>query len=237
MRHEVHGLRDFYETRAGLVTARLLRERLRVLWPPRPGERVLGLGYASPFLRVWRAEAPHPVALVTEQLPRWRWPRKAPSGTAVGPEESLPFPDLAFDRVLLVHGLEHAENARRLLREAWRVLRDDGQLIVVVPNRHGLWAYLERSPFGHGHPYSASQLEGLLRRQMFAVERREAALFVPPFRGRMMLRGAGAWERLGRRFCPRLGGVLMMEAVKDFCELLPAGEVAAPAQRVVVEAG
>src|SRR3954470_7253585 len=203
MSHGVHGLENFYSTPAGLVAARLLRDRLRALWPALPGQAVLGLGYASPFLRLWRAEAARCVALVPPHLPRWRWPRSAGSSTTVGEEDALPFPDLMFDRILLVHGLETAENARRTLREVWRVLKDDGRLIVVVPNRLGIWAHLERTPFGYGQPYSPGQLEGLLQRQMFQVERRDAALFVPPFRTRLLLRSAGAWERLGASLCPR----------------------------------
>ncbi|MCO6419529.1 class I SAM-dependent methyltransferase [Siccirubricoccus sp. KC 17139] len=234
MRDEVHGLANFYATPAGLVTARLLRDRLRALWPALPGQAVLGLGYASPFLRLWKAEAHRCIALVPEHFPRWRWPRGAASCTAAGPEDALPFPDLTFDRILLVHGLEHAENSRRLLREAWRVLKDDGRLLVVAPNRLGLWAHLERTPFGHGHPYSALQLEALLQRQMFRVAQRDAALFVPPFRNRLLLRGAGGWERLGSRLCPGFAGVTLMEAAKDFSELIPAG--VRPARRRVVVA-
>ena len=223
MRHEVHGLANFYATPAGLVTARLLREKLRALWPRLPGQAVLGLGYASPFLRIWTPEASRCVALVPDQLPRWRWPRDGASRTTVAAEDALPFPDLLFDRILLVHGLEHAENTRRLLREAWRVLKDDGRLLVVAPNRLGLWAQLERTPFGHGQPYSPGQLETLLRRQMFQVERRDAALFIPPFQTRLLLRGAGGWERVGHRLFPRFAGVTLMEASKDFSELIPAG--------------
>lgn len=237
MSHEVHGLGDFYATPAGLVTARLLRDRLRAFWPSLPGQSVLGLGYASPFLRVWRAEAARCVASVPTHLPRWRWPRSAASCTAVAEEDCLPFPDLMFDRILLIHGLETADNARRMLREAWRVLKDDGRMVVVVPNRLGLWAHLDRTPFGHGQPYSGSQIEGLLRRQMFQVERHEAALYVPPFRTRLLLRGAGAWERLGARLFPRFAGVMLLEAVKDFGALVPAGAMQAPARRVVVAEG
>ena len=235
MRHEVHGLRDFYATPAGLVAARLLRDHLRGLWPRLPGQAVLGLGYASPFLRLWRPDQPgggaRCISLVPPHMPHWRWPRSAASRTAVGEGESLPFPDLSFDRILLVHGLEHAENARRLLREAWRVLKDDGRLLVVAPNRHGVWAHLERTPFGHGEPYSTGQLERLLRRQMFAVTRREPALFVPPFQTRMLLRGAMVWETLGTRLAPRFAGVTLMEATKDFSEMIPAGAVPALARR------
>jgi len=237
MGQEVHGLDHFYATPAGALTARLLRDRLRLLWPSLSRRSVLGLGYASPFLRLWREDAARCVALVPQHLPRWRWPRSDASCTAVGEEEALPFPDLMFDRILLVHGLEHAENARRLLREAWRILKDDGRLLVIVPNRLGLWAHMERTPFGHGHPYSPHQLEALLQRQMFRVARRDAALFVPPFRSRLLLRSAGAWERLGVRLAPGLAGVTMVEAEKDCFAAVTAGAVRTRRRRVVVPEG
>lgn len=232
MSQEVHGLRGFYSSPTGRVAARMLRARLRALWPALPGQRVLGLGYASPYLQLWRHEA-QCVALVPDHLPAWRWPRKAPGRSAVAAEDALPFPDLCFDRVLLVHGLESAENSRRLLREAWRVLKDDGRLLVVAPNRLGIWAQVESTPFGHGQPYSLGQLEGLLRRQMFRVRRRDAALYMPPFRWRLLLRGAGAWERVGDALFPRLAGLTLMEAEKDIYAGVPA-DVARARRRVVV---
>jgi SAM-dependent methyltransferase len=238
MSQEVHGFGNFYATPAGLVTARLLRDRLRALWPDLKGQSVLGLGYASPVLRLWRpgAEggAARCIALLPPHLPRWRWPRKAESCTAVAEEDALPFPDLSFDRILLVHGLETAENGRRLLREAWRVLRDDGRLLVVVPNRLGLWANSEATPFGQGLPFSTGQLETLLHRQMFCVERRSGALFVPPFRSRLLLRGAGAWERIGPALYPRFAGLILMEARKDMFAGLPVEGTKAARKRVVM---
>ena len=239
MREEIQSLDGFYATPTGLVAARLLRERLRAFWPALPGLSVLGLGYASPFLRLWRAEAARCVAVVPPHLPPWRWPRKAPSRTAVAEEDALPFPDLSFDRILLVHGLETAENARRLLREAWRVLKDDGRLLVVVPNRLGVWAQLERTPFGHGQPYSPGQLERLLQRQMFRAERRGQALYVPPFNTRVLLRGAEGWERVGPKLFPRFAGLTLVEAEKDMFAALPvatATAVALPQRRRVVAA-
>jgi len=236
MREEIHTLEGFYATPTGLVAARLLRERLRAFWPSQPGQCVLGLGYASPFLRLWRTEAARCIALVPPHLPSWRWPRKAPSRTAIAEEDVLPFPDLCFDRILLVHGLETAENVRRLLREAWRVLKDDGRLLVAAPNRLSLWAQLERTPFGHGHPYSPGQLEALLRRQMFRVERRGEALFVPPFNSRLLLRGAEGWERIGPRLFPRFAGLTLVEAEKDMFAALPltVAPAALPQRRQVV---
>ena len=62
----------------------------------------------------------------------------------------LPFPDLAFDRILVIHGVEPYGHDERLLRELWRVLKDDGRLLVVAPNRMGLWAHVDSTPFGQG---------------------------------------------------------------------------------------
>ncbi len=140
---DVHGQAQFYATARGAVAARLLRERLAEFWPNLAGQSVLGLGYPLPYLRLWRETAARCVAVIPAQTGAARWPAGAPNLTCTAEEDALPFPDLLFDRVLLIHGLETAENARRLLRELWRVLKDDGRLLIVAPNRSGPWAYLE----------------------------------------------------------------------------------------------
>jgi hypothetical protein len=120
-----------------------------------------------------------------------------------------------MDRVLLVHALECTEQMRPMLREIWRVLADGGRLIVIAPNRTGLWAQLERTPFATGHPYSAGQLSRLLRNTMFTPMQEARALYVPPTNSRMMLRAAPAFERIGQRWLTSLSGVVMVEAAKQ----------------------
>ena len=132
------------------------------LWPDLRGQSVLGVGFAAPYLRLWRPQAARCIAVTPAQMGATRWPLGEPCLSCTAEEDALPFPDMSFDRVLLVHGLEAAENARRLLRETWRVLKDDGRLLVVAPNRTGMWAYVEQTPFGHGQPYSFGQLGRLL---------------------------------------------------------------------------
>jgi len=230
MRAEVHftdrGLRAFYEAPLGAVARRVLRARLRLVWPELRGREVLGLGHAGPYLRLWRRGAARLVSATPAALaPGGRmapWPPDGPCAATPVEEERLPFPDLCFDNVLLVHGLEAAENARRLLREVWRVLRPEGRLLAVVPNRRSAWAHLEHTPFGHGQPYSPGQLARLLERSLFEVERREAALFIPPFNLRPLLRGARLWEAAGQAIAPRLGGVSVIEARKAVAGMIPA---------------
>ena len=237
MTTEVHGLEAFYGTAGGELAARLVRDGLARLWPRLPGMAVLGIGYAAPYLGLWRAEAGRCVALTTAHGTFTPWPVEPGARSClVAEEEALPFADSSFDRILLVHGLEAADNARRLLREAWRVLRDDGRLMIVVPNRTGIWAHMERTPFGHGHPYSAGQLSRLLARHLFRVERREAALFLPPLGLRYQRAAAPVLERTGRALCPRFAGITIVEAEKDFFAAMPAGAVVAR-RRVVTVAG
>ncbi len=232
MAADVHAAADFYATARGAVTARLLRERLVALWPDLTGQSLLGLGYGAPYLRLWREQARRCIGVTPAQIGVARWPAGAPNLTCTAEEDALPFPDLTFDRILLVHGLEAADNARRMLREVWRVLKDDGRLLIVVPNRSGLWAYLEATPFGHGQPYSFGQLGRLLAASLFRVERRDAALYLPPSTWRLVLRSGPLLDRTGRRLVPALAGVTITEAVKDVYAAMPVKTV--PRRRLVL---
>jgi len=221
MRAEVHLLPAFYASPSGLVAQRRLAECLASRWPALPGRAVLGIGWTAPYLPLWRERAARCVALVPAELGPAALPLAPAGSVAVAEDEALPFPDRSFNNVLLVHGLEVAGDTRRLLREVWRVLADNGRVLVVAPNRLGWWAYREHTPFGHGQPYSAGQLSRLLERHMFRVEHREGALFVPPFPWAPLLKGAGAWEAVGRALAPRLAGVVVVEAVKEVVGVLP----------------
>jgi SAM-dependent methyltransferase len=209
----------FYATPRGAVAADVLRDRMRAFWPDLHGMSVLGIGFASPFLPLWQADAYRCIDAIAAPLGP-----ASPGRACVVAEDRMPFPDLSFDRILLVHGLEHADDARHLLREVWRMLKDDGRMLVVAPNRLGLWAHVEATPFGHGTPYSPRQIAGVLAGAMFRPERRDVALFVPPFNGRLLLRGWPAWEQIGHAMAPDLAGVTLTEAVKDAYAALPLAD-------------
>jgi SAM-dependent methyltransferase len=208
-------LRDFYDTVLGQVARRMIRRRIRPIWPDVTGLSVLGLGYATPYLHSFRGEAERVLAAMPASQGVLHWPSDGPGLTTLIDEGDLPFPDLSMDRILLVHALECAEQVRPMMREVWRVLSDSGRLLLVVPNRRGLWARFERTPFGHGWPYTPGQLTRLLRETMFTPVRSHGALWVPPFRSRMVLSSAPAWENIGRRGFNTFAGVVVTEATKQ----------------------
>lgn len=208
-------LRDFYATPLGQMARHLIRRRVRALWPEVGNMAMLGIGYATPYLRQFRGEAGRVLAFMPAGQGIVPWPPDERGLTALIDETDLPLPDRSVDRVLLVHGLECAESVREMLREIWRVMADNGRLLVVAPNRRGIWSRTERTPFGQGHTFSPRQLSRLMRDNMFLPTRTAQALFLPPFRASWLLRTAPAWERVGARWCPRIAGVVMLEAGKQ----------------------
>ena len=221
---DVVDLRDFYETRLGQVMRRMVRREVRALWPEVRGQRLLGLGYATPYLRPFVGEAERVIAFMPASKGVLHWPPRGPGRSALVEEGELPLPDFSVDRVLLVHGLESSEVQRDMLREIWRVLTGDGRLLVVAPNRRGIWARLERTPLGWGQPYTTAQLSRPLRDNMFTPTRSSRALYIPPVRSRALLRSAPAWERIGASWFPRFAGVVMIEAGKQLYAASPQAE-------------
>ncbi len=212
---DVVDLRDFYASGLGQVARRMIRRRIRTLWPDVSGQSVLGLGYAPPYLTSFRGEATRVIAAMPARQGVLHWPMEDRGLTTLVDELELPFDDMSMDRVLLVHAVECAEQIRPLLREAWRVLSGSGRLIVVVPNRRGLWARFERTPFGHGLPYSKGQVSRLLRDNLFTPLDTHRALYMPPARSSMMLSAAPALERIGPHLLSTFAGVIVIEAVKQ----------------------
>ena len=231
MSSDVVDLRDFYRTGLGQIARRMIRGAIRQVWPDLHGMRLLGIGYATPFLPAMSAETERTVALMPAALGVLGWSPEGRNLVTLADEEELPFADYSIDRVLLVHALETTDQAGPMLKEIWRVLAGGGRLLVIAPNRRGIWARLDRTPFGSGRPYTMSQLSRLLRDEQFTPVGTGTALFIPPARKRMILRSAAAWERIGKRWFPTFAGVVLVEATKQiYAKPAPAR---APRRRLV----
>ena len=224
MRPDVIDLAHFYASHLGKVAKRIIRRRIRLAWPDVTGLRVLGVGYATPYLLPFREESERSLAVMPATQGVVHWPKDSANLVVLSEERELPFPDESVDRVLLVHGVENAEQIGPLLSEIWRVLTPPGRLLVVVPNRRGLWARFERTPFGHGRPYSPPQITRLLRETNFSPAIVEPTLFVPPSPWRVVLRLARLFERLGRRWGLGLAGVLVVDAGKQVYAVTPQSQ-------------
>jgi len=115
-----------------------------------------------------------------------------------------------------------AHDPGALLREVWRVLAAGGRILVVVPNRRGLWARIDTTPFGHGRPYSRSQITQLLRDTWFTPIGWSEALYMPPVARGWFTRSAVAWERAGATISAPFAGVHIVEATKQVYRAIPS---------------
>jgi len=226
MHSDVVNLRDFYASPLGSAVRRLLSNQIRARWRSVAGLSVFGHGFAAPYLGQFRSEALRLGALMPGQQGALAWPASGPYQTVLVDEERLPLPDAAVDRLLAVHSLEAAERARPLLRELWRVLAPEGRLLAIVPNRRGLWARLDSTPFGSGQPYSRGQLDGLLRDALFTPLDFSSALYMPPVDRRLLVRSPAAWDRFGARVAPAFAGVILVEARKEMTAIIGGGKPA-----------
>jgi SAM-dependent methyltransferase len=213
----------------------VLRVKLRARFADVAGLRVLGVGFAAPFLGVFRDEAERVFAFMPAAQGVMDWQSGRGAAAALVEEDMWPLPDSAVDRVVLVHALESADDPREVLRECWRCLEPGGRLLAVVPNRRGAWARLETTPFGHGRPYSRGQLTDLLRHAQFAPVGWSEALMFPPVGKGMVLRSAIWLERMGATFWGPFAGVHIVEAVKQVYTPVKAKRKAARARRVEVK--
>ncbi len=212
---DVVDLRSFYTQPVGVVTRRLLSQAIRKRWPRVSGMTVAGLGYATPYLGLFNEEAERTLAFMPARQGVIRWPAADPCRSALVEETQLPLPDASMDRVLAVHALELTYYAPDLLREIWRVLAANGRLIIIVPNRRGIWARSDATPFGQGRPYSRRQLTELLREALFTPVGWSEALWIPPVTRVPFLRSTIIWERVGRSLSLPFAGVQIVEATKQ----------------------
>lgn len=211
MRRDVLELRQFYAQPLGRAAREALTRKTVEAWGDAAGLDVLGLGYATPFLERFtaarRAVAAMPAAQGVET-----WPADRKNRACLVDEACLPFANALFDRVLVVHALEESDHPGALLAEVGRVLAPSGRLIVAAAARGGLWSHAERTPFGHGRPFTRVQLEILLREAQLEPVAWSQALYVPPWRP--LLGWSEPFEQIGSRLWPGAAGLILLEAVK-----------------------
>ena len=221
MRRDVLELRQFYASRLGQIAREMTARKVAEIWDGARELDVLGVGYATPFLGPLKDTARRVIAAMPAQQGVEVWPGREPNLTALTGEDTLPFRNALFDRILLVHALEESPDPLALLREVWRVMAPSGRVVVVVAARNGAWANSESTPFGHGRPFSRHQLAALLREAELEPSGWTRALYAPPLE--WTAGWAEGFEQAGSRIWPSFAGLVLMEAVKQTFAVKPRG--------------
>lgn len=214
MTQDIVDLIDFYATPLGQSTAATIRLMIHHMWPDLTTETLLGIGYPLPFIP---SSAPinRTLIFMPAQQGIIHWPDESKNACCLINEDALPLPNESVDRLIVIHSLEHSEHVRPYLRELWRVLASNGRLLVIVPNRRGLWAQSDETPFGHGNPYTMTQLSRILKENQFTPLKSTRGLYSIPGHSRTTRNVSRLLEKIGPSILGKFSGLVCIEATKQ----------------------
>lgn len=134
----------------------------------------------------------------------------------------LPFASESLDLIILPHVLEFSDQSDKILSEATRVLRPEGQIIICGFNTFSLWGMtkLIQNVFGlrclpNNLKFShLTRLKKSLSQLSFEINRGQFLLYTPPCNSAVWLRRFAFMENAGNRWWPAGGAVYIVQAIK-----------------------
>lgn len=134
--------------------------------------------------------------------------------------EHLPIATSSLDLLTLPHVLEFSPDPHQLLREAERVLRPEGRLLIAGFNPMSLWGLRRRMrrqttewPW-HGHFIHLARLKDWLSLLGFEMAGGRMACYAPPFASGKWIERFAFLEDAGDRWWALGGGIYLIHAVK-----------------------
>ena len=131
----------------------------------------------------------------------------------------LPFPENSLDLIVLPHALEFTSDPHQLLREVYRAMRAEGQIVISGFNPFSLFG--AKRYFGRGEtpPWNGSfialyRLKDWLALLGFEVTGGGLDCYVPPFENERWRARFGFFEAAGDRWWPVAGGLYYLRATK-----------------------
>lgn len=107
--------------------------------------------------------------------------KKGLDNVFLGNAEQMDFSNESFDLVVALDVLEHIKEDKKVVKEAWRVLKQNGYFIITVPAYQFLWSEHDKALI-HYRRYAASDLANMLQKANFNIIKMSYLVsFVFPF--------------------------------------------------------
>ncbi|MCG8415048.1 MAG: methyltransferase domain-containing protein [Pseudomonadales bacterium] len=182
------------------------------------GYHILQIGCNEEYSLIDHSPVGHKIIFAPTWRPGSRYP--------VADNEELPLATDSMDVVVVHHALDFTEDSHRLLREATRVLRPGGQMLIVGfnPISHwGFWKLFKRRttiPW-RGRFISKRRLTDWLQLLNLHIEELHHGLHFLPLSMGSLLKHANSLERFGARTGSPFGGAYVYQCVKQVVPITP----------------
>ena len=182
------------------------------------GYHILQLGCSSQHSLIADSPVGHKIIFA----PEFNGLHKQP----VADNECLPLAKDSIDVVVVHHALDFARDSHTLLREATRVLRPGGQLLVIGFNPLSLWGLKKVLKIKSEVPWSGRfishhRVSDWLKLLELHVEKVDYSLHFLPSRWRKVLTSKPASEELDGRFKSPFGGAYLIIGTKQVLPITP----------------
>ncbi len=215
---DIAHLLKFYANPLGKIAQEELTQ-LTDVWIKNVNSRSLFIGFPFPLVP---RDSDSYLYLMDRHIGATLYPLRTKNKVALIDLEFIPLPDESVPHIVIIHCLEFASSPAKFMREVWRVLQPEGLVHIIAPNRRSIWSHLDSSPFGHGNPYSMSQLSDLVKTSQFDIIEKKRGLFTLPHQSWQPSIITTAQHYLIKTFVPKLSGVIAMELKKRvYCKALP----------------
>lgn len=210
MQVDILDLKNFYHHSLGTHVRKAIAHALQELEVNLDDKATLCYGYAIPYL----SETDASFGFMPAAQGIMAWPSKKNKNALVY-ENALPLASQSVNTIVVIHGFEFCHFPEAFLKECWRVLKPEGRVILIVPNRRGIWAHRDHTPLGVGHPYTMTQLTRLLKKNKFDTCRKLRPLYKLPINNIWARLLNLILEKIGPKIMANFSGLVAVEAIKE----------------------
>ena len=208
----------WFQSPQGEAVLRSERETIHAALEKLFGYHILQLGFSEEHSLIEQSPVGHKIIF----SPSFR----AGSKRAVASNEELPLTSDSVDVVVIHHALDFAENSHRVLREAARVLRPGGHMLIVGFNPYscwGIWKLFKRKkniPW-RGRFISKGRVSDWLKLLDLHIDSVRYGLHFMPTKMSKLLSRADSLEKFGNKIRSPFGGAYYIHCINEASPLTP----------------
>ena len=210
MSFDVVDLKEFYQSPTASSVLPVFQKILGKLRCSNKDNLGLFVGFGVPYAD----KAKNEFLLMPAHMGVLAWPDSKSNRALLSYEDEWPFVDHMFDEIVIVHGLEYAQNSGKIIEECYRCLRPEGRLVVVVPNRRSIWVRSDKTPLGFGQPYTLTQLSIILKKYDFISVDVARGLYSFPSKRFLSNIWSVLFELIASRTLQKFSGLVGVVAIK-----------------------